>query len=54
VCLPGFIDAHDHLANLAVTKAGISLAGIGAPDVMLERIRDYAASRTDDAVIRGF
>jgi hypothetical protein len=32
MCLPGSIDAHDHLANLALTKLGVDASGITVPD----------------------
>lgn len=28
MCLPGFIDAHNHLASMAITKVGINLSGV--------------------------
>jgi predicted amidohydrolase YtcJ len=54
MCLPGFVDAHDHLANLALTKLGVDVSGITEPRAIVERIHEYAAGRPDEAVIRGF
>jgi predicted amidohydrolase YtcJ len=54
MCLPGFVDAHDHLANLALTKLGVDVSGITEPRLIVERIHDYAETRPDDVVIRGF
>lgn len=51
--LPGFIDAHNHLAGSgAMAKLGVELNGLSDPAEMLARIRDYAASHPG-AVIRG-
>ncbi len=51
--LPGFIDAHNHLAGSgAMAKLGVEINGLSDPAEMLARIRDYAASHPG-AVIRG-
>ena len=28
MCLPGFVDAHNHLASMALSKLGVSVAGV--------------------------
>ena len=51
--LPGFIDAHNHLAGSgAMAKLGVEINGLSDPAEMLARIRDYAASHPG-GVIRG-
>ena len=51
--LPGFIDGHNHLAGSgAMAKLGVEINGLSDPAEMLARIRDYAASCPDSAVIR--
>jgi predicted amidohydrolase YtcJ len=52
LCLPGFVDARDHLANLALTKLGVDVSGITDPDAILERIHDYATRRRGDPRLR--
>lgn len=54
MCLPGFIDAHDHYGNLAMTKVGVNVAGIADPEDMVECIRNYADEHPDVAFIQGF
>jgi predicted amidohydrolase YtcJ len=51
--LPGFIDAHNHLAGSgAMAKLGVELNGLSDPAEMVARIRGYAASHPGP-VIRG-
>lgn len=52
--LPGFIDAHDHLATMAVGKLGVCLAGITGKDAILDAIRAYVHANPGLAVYRGF
>ncbi len=52
--LPGFIDAHNHLAGSgAMAKVGVEINGIAEPAAMLAKIREYATTNPDLAVIRG-
>jgi predicted amidohydrolase YtcJ len=52
--LPGFIDAHNHLAGSgAMAKLGVDLNGLSDPAEILARIAGYAASCPGSAVIRG-
>ena len=52
--LPGFIDAHDHFAMMAVGKLGVDLSGLIGKDAILARIRDYVARHPGQKVYRGF
>ena len=54
VLLPGFIDAHDHLAMMAVGKLGVDLSGIVGTDAILARIREYVAANPGQPMYRGF
>lgn len=51
--LPGFIDGHDHLASLGITKLGVSIRGINGKDAVLQAIRDWIATQPADAPLRG-
>ena len=53
MCLPGFIDAHNHLASMALSKLGVNLAGIVGRDAVLAVIRDWVAEQPPDAPLRG-
>jgi predicted amidohydrolase YtcJ len=35
MCLPGFIDAHNHLASMALIKLGVNLSGVMGRDAVL-------------------
>jgi len=52
--LPGFIDAHDHLAMMAIGKLGVDLSGIVGKDAILSKIREYVAANPGQPVYRGF
>ena len=52
--LPGFIDAHDHLATMGVGKLGVDLSGIVGRDAILAAIRDYVQRNPGLPVYRGF
>jgi predicted amidohydrolase YtcJ len=52
--LPGFIDAHDHLATMGVGKLGVDLGKATDLDGILETIRAYVAGHPGQAVYRGF
>ena len=52
MCLPGFVDAHNHLASMALTKLGVSVAGIVGRDAVLAKIREWVASQAVDAPLR--
>ncbi len=53
MCLPGFIDAHDHLASMALSKLGVNLAGVVGRDAVLAAIRAWVAEQPPDAPLRG-
>lgn len=53
MCLPGFIDAHNHLASMGVTKLGVNLSGIVGRDAVLAAVRDWVASQPATAPLRG-
>ena len=52
--LPGFVDAHNHLAMLAIGKLGVDLSGIVGRGPILEAIREYVAGNPGLEVYRGF
>jgi predicted amidohydrolase YtcJ len=52
--LPGFIDSHDHLATLGVTKLGINVGGLVGKDKVLKAIRAWIANQPPNATLRGF
>lgn len=51
--LPGFIDAHNHLAVGGITKLGVNVRGLVGKDRILEAIREWIAMQPDDAPLRG-
>jgi predicted amidohydrolase YtcJ len=52
--MPGFIDGHNHLIALAVTKLGVNLRDIVGKDKILEAIRQYIATQPPGAPLRGY
>lgn len=54
MCLPGFIDAHDHFATFAVSKVGVNLSGIVGRDAVLAAVAEYVDAHPDDALLRGY
>lgn len=53
MCLPGFIDAHNHLASMALSKLGVNLSGVVGRDALLAAVRDWVAAQPADAPLRG-
>ncbi|MGV0993615.1 MAG: amidohydrolase [Mycobacterium sp.] len=53
MCLPGFIDSHNHLASMALAKLGVNVAGIVGRDAVLAAVRDWVAAQPADAPLRG-
>lgn len=53
LCLPGFIDAHDHLAMGAVSKLGVNLSGVTGTQDVLDVVRRYVAETPGTSVLRG-
>lgn len=52
--MPGFIDGHNHLVGLAVTKLGLNLRDIVGKDNILDAIRQYVATQPADAPLYGY
>lgn len=53
MCLPGFIDAHNHLASMALSKLGVNLSGIVGRDAITAAVRDWVAAQPAGAPLRG-
>ena len=53
LCLPGFVEAHNHLAMMGTSKVGCDLSGIGDVDGMQRALADWLAAHPDAAVVRG-
>ncbi|SHO66909.1 hypothetical protein SAMN02745172_03571 [Pseudoxanthobacter soli DSM 19599] len=51
--LPGFVDAHDHLASLALAKLGVNVRGLVGKDTILDAIRQWIATQPPEAPLRG-
>lgn len=51
--LPGFVDAHNHLAVAALTKLGVNIRGLVGKDKILDTIREWIATQPLDAPLRG-
>jgi predicted amidohydrolase YtcJ len=54
MCLPGFIDAHNHLASMAISKLGVNLAGIVGRDEVLSAVRRWVSQQPAGAPLRGY
>ncbi len=52
--LPGFVDAHDHLAMMAVGKLGVDLSGIVGEEAILAAVREYVTGNPGLTMYRGF
>lgn len=52
--MPGFIDSHNHLATLGITKLGVNLSGLKGKDTVLKAIRDWVSKQSPNAPLRGF
>lgn len=53
MCLPGFIDAHNHLASMALSKLGVNLSGVVGRDAVLAAVGDWVTAQAADAPLRG-
>lgn len=53
MCLPGFIDAHNHLASMALSKLGVNLSGVVGRDAVLAAVRGWVEAQPADAPLRG-
>lgn len=52
--MPGFIDSHNHLATLGITKLGLNISGLVGKDKVLKAVREYVATQPANATLRGF
>ena len=53
MCMPGFIEAHNHLAMMGISKVGCDLSGIDDVDGMQRALTDWIAAHPDADVVRG-
>ena len=51
--LPGFVDAHDHLAMGGVMKVGVDVSGIIGTENVMAAIKKWVDAQPSDAVLRG-
>ena len=54
MCLPGFVDAHDHFATFAISKMGVNLSGIVGRDSIRAAILEYVRAQPAEAALRGY
>lgn len=54
MCLPGFIDAHNHLASMALSKLGVNLSGVVGRAAVLEAVREWVVNQPAQAPLRGY
>ena len=52
--MPGFVDAHDHLATLGITKLGVNIGGLVGKAAVQQALRAWIATQPADAVLRGY
>lgn len=52
-CMPGFVDAHNHLAMMGTSKVGVDLSGIGDVPAIQAAIAAWAVANPDAPVVRG-
>lgn len=53
-CLPGFVDAHNHLAGTgAMTKVGVDVSGITDERAIVAAVRAFADAHPEARVVRG-
>lgn len=51
--LPGFVDGHDHLASLGITKLGLNIRGVKGRDAVLRAVGEWILTQPADAPLRG-
>lgn len=51
--MPGFVDGHNHLATLGITKLGINLGGLVGKEAVFKAIREWIATQPPNAPLRG-
>ena len=54
MCIPGFVDAHDHFATFAITKLGVNLSGVIGREAIAKAIAAYVASAPPTGLLRGY
>jgi len=52
--MPGFIDSHNHLATLGVTKLDLNISGVVGKERVLKAVGEYVAGQPANATLRGF
>lgn len=53
MCLPGFIEAHNHLAMMGTAKVGCDLSGINGVEGIQRALADWIAANPEAPVVRG-
>ena len=53
MCLPGLIDAHNHLASMALSKLGVNLSGVVGRNAVHAAVREWVATQPREAPLRG-
>ena len=53
MCLPGFVDAHNHLASMAAAKLGVNLSGVVGRDAVLSAVARWVSTQEPGAPLRG-
>jgi predicted amidohydrolase YtcJ len=53
MCLPGFVEAHNHLAMMGTAKVGCDLSGIDGVEGIQQALAAWAAANPDAPVVRG-
>lgn len=54
MCLPGLIDAHNHLAMGGITKRGVSVAGLKGKAAIVAKIRSWVAEQPSKGLLLGY
>lgn len=52
--MPGFVDGHNHLATMGITKLGVNVGGLTGKDNVLRAIREWIAKQPPNAQLRGY
>ena len=53
MCMPGFVEAHNHLAMMAISKVGCDLSGIDDVAGIQRALADWIAANPEATVVRG-
>lgn len=54
MCLPGFVDGHNHLVMGAITKLDVSVRGLTGRGPVLDRVAGWIATQASDRPLRGY